>query len=525
MSPRFFKPVKIRGATFLVTITILFSNILGLLRDRIIAIHFGTSTATDVYNASFLIPDTLFNLFIAGALAAAFVPIFTEYLEKDKAEAQKIANTLMNAAMLVIGVLSIVALIFMNQLISITFPQANAEMQIQIVSMTRLMLSSALIFTISNCIGNILMCYKHFFAYSISPLLYNLGIICGVIFLQDKIGIYSAAVGVIGGGILHCAIRLIDIKATEYRYKLEMDLKHPGFRKIIKLMIPRAIGIIFTQFNIFLFTSIGIGISVGGVAAFNFARNIQSVAVTLFGMAFSTAIFPYLTSAISKGDKSEFTDQVQKTIQRILFFTIPSMVGIMLLSQNSIELILSGGVFNQKSIDLTALILFYFAVSIPLESLSHILSRAFYAVKDTTTPMFIYIGTTIITAICTIYIAPKFGIQWFSIGFTLGYLFYVIANAILLKKHLQNFQKKKFFISLLKISISSGIMAAAILVSEPLKEIMPAKIADGSILIIGTAIFFASAYLLKCEEIYSLKFILAKLMRKPMEDIEIKTNL
>jgi len=524
MPAKFFKPVKIRGATILVTITIFFSNILGLLRDRIIATHFGTSSLTDVYNASFLIPDTLFNLFIAGALAAAFIPVFTEYLEKDKDEARKIANTLLNAAMLVISGLSILALIFMHPIINFIFPQSSPEIQNQIVIMTRLMLSSALIFTISNSIGNILMSYKHFFSYSISPLLYNLGIIFGVIFLQDKIGIYSATVGVIIGGVLHCAIRLIDIRATEYKYKFEMDLKHPGFRKIIKLMIPRAISIIATQINIFLFTAFGIKLVEGGVAAFNFARNIQSVAVTLFGMAFSTAIFPYLTSSISQGNKEEFTNQVQKTIQRILFFTIPSMIGIILLSRESIELILSGGVFNQKSIDLTAIILFYFAVSIPLESLSHILSRAFYAVKDTTTPMFIYIGTTIITAICTIIIAPKYGIQWFSIGFTLGYLFYVIANSLLLKKYTQNFHTKQFVTSLLKMIVASGIMAAAILVSEPLKNILPIKIADGSIITIGTIVFFIAAYLLKCEEIYSLKFIMAKLLKKPVENMEVNKN-
>lgn len=358
------------------------------------------------------------------------------------------------------------------------------------------------------------MCYKHFFAYSISPLLYNLGIILGVIFLQDKIGIYSAAVGVIGGGILHCAIRLFDIKKTEYKYKFEMDFHHPGFKKIIKLMIPRSIGIIATQISIFLFTAVGIQIMEGGVAAFNFARNIQSVAVTLFGMALSTAIFPYLTSSISNGNKEEFTDQIQKTIQRILFFTIPSMVGIMLLSKTSIELILGGGAFDQRSIDITALILFYFAISIPLESLSHILSRAFYAIKDTKTPMFIYIGSTIITAFCTIYIAPKFGIEWFSIGFTLGYLFYVIANAILLKKHLKNFHKKQFFNSILKTILASGIMAAVILITEPFKYLLPTKIGNASIIIIGATIFFLTSYLLKCEEIHSIKFILAKLTKK-----------
>lgn len=508
----------------MVTITILISNILGLLRDRIIAIHFGTSSATDVYNTSFLIPDTLFNLFIAGALAAAFIPVFTEYLEKDKQEAWKIANTLINMAMLIISALSIIALIFMPQIISVTFPTANTQVQEQIVNMTRLMLSSSLIFTVSNTIGNILMCYKHFFAYSISPLLYNLGIILGVIFLQDKIGIYSAVVGVIGGGILHCLIRLVDMRKIDYKYKFEIDLKHPGFKKIVHLMIPRAISIIATQINVYLFTVIGIQLAEGGVAAFNFARNIQSVAVTLFGMAFGTAIFPYLTSAISSGNRELFTEQVQKTIQRILFFTIPSMVGIILLSNSSIELILSGGVFNQKSVGITALILFYFAASIPLESLSHILSRAFYAVKDTTTPMYIYIGTSLITGICTVYLAPKFGIEWFSIGFTLGYLFYVIANSILLSKHLKQFKKSEFLKSLAKIVIAAGVMAIAILISQPIKNILSPKIADLTLIVIGTAIFFIASYLLKCEEIYSIKFILAKLTKKPIENIGLNKN-
>ncbi len=511
---KFFKPVKSGGATFLVTITILLSNLLGLLRDRIIAIHFGTSSTTDIYNASFLIPDTLFNLFIAGALAAAFVPVFTEYMEKDKQEAQKIANTLINVTAIVISLLSIISFIFMENLINITFPGVNQEAKLQIISMTRLILSSALIFTISNTIGNILMCHKHFFAYSISPLLYNLGIILGVVFLQEKIGIYSAAVGVIVGGIFHCLIRLIDMRSIDYKYKFEFHLQHPGVKKIIKLMIPRAVAIIAAQINIFLFTVVGIQIQEGGVAAFNFARNIQSVAVTLFGMAFATAIFPYLSSAVSKGDKDSFTAQIQKTIQRILFFTIPSMVGIILLSNNAINLILGGGEFQQASVNQTAIILFYFAVSIPLESLSHILSRAFYALKDTVTPMYIYIGSTIITATCTIFIAPKYGIQWFSIGFTLGYFFYVIANSILLAKHLQNFEKKKFILSLTKTSIASALMTVGILIIKPLVNVLPTKLADLSLITTGAIVFFIISYLMKCEEINSLKFIAKRIISK-----------
>ncbi len=521
MFAKFFKPIKIGGATALIVITSFASYALGLLRDRIIAVHFGTSTATDTYNASFLIPDSLFNLFIAGALAAAFMPIFSEYLVKDKAEAHKIANTMLTTAVLAIGMLAVISFIFMRQIINFSFPEATLTMQNDIVNMTRLMLVSAILFAISNTLGNILMTYKHFFSYALSPILYNLGIILGVVFLQESFGIYSAAVGVLIGGVLHCLIRIIDIKFTEYKYKPEMAVTHPGFKKIIKLMIPRTINQLAMQVNLYLFTLIGMKLTEGAVAAFNFARNIQSFAVSLFGISFATAVFPYLTSSISNGDKISYTEQVQKTIQRILFFTIPSAAGVMLLSKPLVELILSGGMFDSKSVELTSLILFFFAISIPFESLSHITSRAFYAVKDTLTPMYVYIVSMVIIGFCTIYVAPKYGIEWFSIGFSIGFIVFVTLTLILLKKHLENFNFKNLFLSIGKTIISTGLMVIIVIVSQPLENILGIKIASVLRIIIGATSFFIVAYLLKSSEISNVNYMISRLFKKPIDEPKI----
>jgi len=515
MRKRFFKPIQIGSATAIIATTSFLSYAIGLFRDRIIAVNFGTTSATDTYNASFLIPDMLFNLFIAGALTAAFLPIFTEYLTKDKKEAYKVANTMLSGASILIAVLATIAFIFMGKIIPFIFGDASLEMQTDMINMTRLMLPSAVLFAISNTLGNILMSYKHFTAYAISPILYNLGIIIGVVSFSERLGIYAAATGVLIGASLHCLIRIIDTFSTDYRYKPQLNLKHKGFKKIIKLMIPKSISLIAWQANLYIFAIVGIRMVEGGLAAFHFARNIQSFAVSLFGISFATAVFPFLTTAISRGDKKAYVEHIQKTIQRILFFTIPAMAGVMVLSSQLVELILSGGVFEEKSVALTSTILFFFAISIPFESLSHILARAFYALKNTMTPMIVNVTSMTIIAASTIFLAPKYGVQWFSIGFSVGFAVYILLMTILLRKHLKGFEVKLFSSSLIKTVFSTGIMVAVILnLGTSLESLMPVKIAQLLSIFIGAGTFFLSAFLVRSPEISSIKYIIDRVLKK-----------
>jgi len=514
MEKRIFKPIKIGGATALIAITSFISYGIGLLRDKIIAFHFGTTNATDAYNASFLLPDILFNLFIAGALSAAFLPIFTEQLVKDKKEAHIIANTILTGATLFISALALIAFILMGQVVPLVFPDISAKLHTDIIIMTRMMLGSAILFAISNTLGNILMSYKHFFSYAVSPILYNLGIILGIIFLKDSIGIYSAAVGVLIGAFLHCAIRIIDTMNTGFKYEPQLKFRNPHFRKIIKLMIPKSISLIAWQINLVLYSIVGLKLIAGGFTAFNYARNIQSFAVSLFGIAFATAVFPYLTTAISEGSKEKYCEHIQKTMQRILFFTIPAAVGVMVLATPITELILSGGVFDQKSTALTSLILFFFALSIPFEGLSHILARAFYALKNTITPMKIQIFSMAIIAASTIYLAPKYGIQWFSIGFTIGFIIYVVLMLYFLRKELAGFKLGIFGLSLLKTIVASGIMAVVLVLTRELGDFMPLRLAHLARIAIGSSVFFSTAYLLKSSEISSINYIINRLFKK-----------
>ncbi|MBI2634675.1 murein biosynthesis integral membrane protein MurJ [Candidatus Peregrinibacteria bacterium] len=512
MQERLLKATTLGKATILVSVTAFISYVIGLLRDRIIAINFGTTAITDTYNASFLIPDILFNLFIAGALSASFLPVFSDYLNRDKNEASKIANTMLTTTTIAIAFLAAVAHIFMPQIIPLIFKEATAAMQTDIIGMTRLMLLSAIFFAISNTLGNILMGYKHFFSYAVAPILYNIGIIFGIIFLKDKIGIYSAATGVVVGAALHAIIRIMDTLKTGYKYRPELAIKHPGFRQIIKLMVPRSISLIVWHLNMLIFAKVGIDILKGGFSAFNYARNIQSFAVSLFGIAFATAVFPYLADTVTANDEKKYTGHIQKTIERILFFTIPSAAALMFLTKPVVEILLGGGAFDEKSVRLTSALLFFFAISIPFESLVQILSRAFYARKNTVTPMIINIISAAIIASITYFIAPKFGIEWFSIGFTVGFIFYVIVALLCLKKHLKQFNFRQFLVSISKTIVASGLMVAIILITQPLENILPIKLAHIIRIIIGGAGFFLAAYLIKSPELKSI-------FRKPLKNL------
>jgi putative peptidoglycan lipid II flippase len=505
-----------KKATAIITITSFLSYVIGFLRDKILAYYFGAGLQTDIYNASFVIPDAVFNMFIASALTAAFLPVFTEYLKKDKEEAFRLANTMLTISVLFTSIITIILFIFMDKITPLIFSADDIDVSTMknITTMTRMLLPLPLIFAISNTLGNILMSYKHFFSYAISPILYNFGIITGIILLHKSFGIYSAAQGAIIGAIFHCVIRIIDVFHTDYRPKRELAIQLAGFKQIIKLMIPRSISLIASSINTIVYASIGTKLLVGSLAAFNFARNVQSFAVSLFGIAFATAIFPFLTSSISQNDTKSFTLDIQKTIQRILFFTIPSMIGIMLLSKEIIFLILGGGQFDESSIALTSGILFFFALSIPFESLMHILTRAFFAVKNTMTPMIINLIAISINIFITVKIATKYGVNWFSLGFAIGFIIQVILLTFFIRKHLSNFEIKKFIVFFIKLFFASTLMGITIMTIKYLNPPLQTHLLILTKLIIGAISFFIFAQILKMQELESVKIVLAKIVKK-----------
>lgn len=502
MLKKIFRSQKTGHAALLLMSASLLSYMAGLMRDRVLSTTFGATRFTDAYNASFLIPDLLFNLFIAGALSVAFVPVFTSYFKQNKEQAQVVANTIITFGTLLLGAVGIVLFFATPYIIPAFLSHVDAADHQLIISMTRIMLLSPILFAISNALGSILITQKHFLAYALSGFLYNLGIILGIIVLSERFGIFAAAIGAVIGAFFHLFVRLLNIFSVKYKYRPTLSLKHKGVMKIFKLMIPKTVSLVAWQLMLWTYTFVAYGLGEGSVAAFNYARNLQSFPVSLFGIAFATAIFPFLADHVHHKNREKFSGDFQTSLEKILFFAIPAAVGMLILNREIIEIILKGGAFDDAAVNLTSLVLFFFILSIPIESAVHLFARGYYAFKNTLTPMAFALAGYGVNIGFSIFAAKTIGVAAIPIAFLIGTSLQLLLLIVFFSKKLTQFKIKKFLIKMLKIGIATGVMALAVIY-------IPSILSTSFLLMqifriaVGGLIFLAVALLLKCKEVYA----------------------
>lgn len=433
----FFKPEHFTAGAAVLTVTTFLSYVTGLMRDKFFAYKFGAGRELDIYNASFVIPDLVLSIFVSAALSAAFIPIFTSlFTQGEKEKANQLANTVLHGAVFLILILGLLIGIFMPWLSHLIAPGFTDAERATLVSLSRLMLISPLLMALSSSLGAMLVSFKTFLPYGISPVLYNLGIIGGT-FTVRWFGIYGLVLGTLFGAFLHLLPRLISIPKTQFRYKFKLYFKDANFIKMIKLAIPKMIGHPVEQFNFLAFTRIATTLAAGSVTAISFARNFQSVPIAIFGIAFSVAIYPTLSEFAGKGDRAGFIKNFKKALRDILIFTIPSAIGLYFLSDIPIRLFLGGGKFSHEDILRTATVLSAFALSIPTESTVSLLARCFYALKNTIIPVVFSVINLTISITFAFYKSKTLGIVAIPYGFFLGSFVEVAMLSLILRRKLK----------------------------------------------------------------------------------------
>ncbi|NQV00013.1 MAG: murein biosynthesis integral membrane protein MurJ [Parcubacteria group bacterium] len=450
-----------RGA-FILGIASLLSRLLGLVRDRLFASTFGAGDMLDAYYAAFRIPDFVFNLLILGALSSAFVPVFIKYLSKDKKdEAWEIANSLLNILFLATVVVCGLLFVFMDYLVVLVAPGFDQEKKDLTIMLTRIMLISPILFGISNIFSCILNSFKSFFTYSLAPILYNLGIIFGVIFLVPKYEVLGLAYGVAIGALLHGLIQLPQVFKLGYRWKPSFNISHKGVREIGKLMIPRSIALAFNQINLWVVTIIASTIASGSVAIYNLANNLQSFPIGIFGVSFSIAAFPCLAEAVARKDAKLFQEQFSKTFLKILFFVLPVSILMLLERAQIVRLILGAGHFDWNDTYLTAQALGLFSLSIFAQALIPLLARTFYSLSDTKTPVITSIISMIVNIIASLVLVNYMGVLGLALSFSIASFLNVILLIIALKVKVGGLDEKEIFREGIKITVATICMVIA----------------------------------------------------------------
>src|SRR3989338_6811681 len=340
----------IPAGSMVLGLTTLASYVLGLFRDRVFAQTFGASRALDAYNAAFLLPDLLFNILIASGIAAAFVPIFTELFHKDRQKAYDYTNSSISGATGVMILSAIVIFIFAGPISVLAAPGFPTEDLVLVTKLIRILAISPILFGISNTLGAMLIAKRRFFFYGMSPVLYNLGIIGGAIFLSPQFGITGVAMGTVLGAFLHMLMRAVDAYSSGFRFRFNFNFKTQEFKKTIKLMIPKMFGHPVELAMFWGFTIIASGLASGSVAIMSFARNFQSVPVSIIGITFATTAFPIMAKAISENSQEDFKKTLKNSFWIILAGSTLAAIITFFIREPLIRIVLGGGAFGEEAI-------------------------------------------------------------------------------------------------------------------------------------------------------------------------------
>jgi putative peptidoglycan lipid II flippase len=299
-------------------------------------------------------------------------------------------------------------------------PGFDAAEQALYVELFRITCVTAIIFAASFALGEMLVVRQRFLAYGLAPVLYNAGIVLGTVILGPSMGIRGAAVGTVIGALLHLGIRIVDVARTDFRYRPALHVRTSGFREYVRLALPRALSAPIEPLTFLFFTSVASTLAAGSISAVSFARNFQSVPVSLIGIAFSVAAFPVMAGAAAAGDGARFTRLVLTNLLTISILTTAAAVTLWLVGGQAVERLLGGEAFDAEDVATTTMLLGAFALSVPLEALIQLLSRAIYSTHDTILPVLASVTGLVVTVGAVELLADTRGIVALPLGFAAG---------------------------------------------------------------------------------------------------------
>lgn len=451
---------SITGAAIILGAASFLSRVIGVVRDRIFAHQFGASEVLDAYYAAFRIPDLVYMLIVVGALSAGFIPVFLEFLEKDKKEAWEITSGVLNILGISLIVVCLVLMFFTPSIMRLLVPGFNEVTLAQTVILTRIMFLSPILLGLSGVVSSVLQSFRSFLVYALTPILYNIGIIAGAMLFVPKFGVVGLAYGVILGAAAHLLIQLPTLFHHGFSYSGGFHLKHAGVRKIFGMMLPRTLGLATTQLNLVAITFIASLLSVGSLSVFNFANNLQHFPVGIIGISFAVAAFPTLASFAAKKDHQAFMTHFSNTIRQIFFFILPLSLAFILLRAQIVRVVLGSGQFDWADTVRTADTLALFTISLFAQALIPLFARGFYALKDTWTPLFAGIIGATATIGASWALKDMYGVAGLALGFSIGAILQLVFLWLFFRLKVKTQYEGRTIIALFKISIGLIAMAA-----------------------------------------------------------------
>lgn len=393
------KQANILSAAAVIAISVAISRILGLIRYRLLASNFGDDIKLlDSYIAASVLPDAIFEVLIFGAIALAFIPVFSEHIARDKLEkAWELTSSIISLSLVLFAVFSLLVIVFASQIAPIIAPGLVAKepsTQQTIANLLRIMIFSQLFFLISIFLTGILQSFQRFLVPAIASIFYNFGIIASIIFLSPLMGIYAPALGMVLGSILHLAVQLPLAKSLGFKYKPTFNFNTGEVREMFHLMWPRSLTLGLARLSDIINIALASIATVGSIVAFNFAQVLQLVPIALFAGSLAQASLPSLSLEFNAKRYDQFKKIFADSFHQIIFLILPAAAIIAILRIPLVRLVFGAREFSWDLTVLTGRTLIAFSIGIPALALSLLLTRGFHAVKDSKTPLIVS-GATI----------------------------------------------------------------------------------------------------------------------------------
>jgi putative peptidoglycan lipid II flippase len=388
---------EVRGlhqAAYILALFAVGSQLLAVVRDRLLAHLFGAGTELDLYYAAFRIPDLLYVLFASVLSVYVLLPFVSRYTEEGgEKEGGRVLSQIFTLFLVFFSVVSLALALAAPLYIPYFFPGFVAQAE-TLATLMQILLFQSFLLGVSSLCGVVTQLTHRFVLYAISPLLYNLGIIFGVAVLYPYFGLSGLVWGVVIGAFGHLLIQIPFVFRSDYRFGLLFKIDWKLIREIFMVSVPRALTLSVNQIVLLVLIGIASTMAVGSVSVFQFAFNLQSVPLAVIGMSYSVAAFPTLSTLLAKNKHKEFNHQLLTALRHIVFWSVPIAALIIVLRAQIVRVLLGSGAFDWGDTRLTAAALAVFVVSLIAQSILLLLIRAFYAGGKTLTPFFVSVVTS-----------------------------------------------------------------------------------------------------------------------------------
>jgi len=468
-------------ATAIVSGALLFSRVLGLFRTTLFTATFGFSIEADAFTNAFVFPEIIFNIVAGGALASAFIPVFTSYLieKKDRRSAWHIASAALNLSIAALTLLAIIGFIFTPQILTILlnpiFTRPDQTEANLIINLTRVMLLQPIFLGGATVAVAILQARQSFVLPAIAQVIYTASLILGILatiadnrwgIFDHKLGIYGPALGVVLGAFLQLALQIPGLRREKMRYRPTFDAFHPGVRQMFRLMVPRLINAAMLYLSVVVNRSLlGVLNDYGVVYGYVTAFTLVMLPIGVFGMAVSQASFPTMAAFVAAGEWQRLRDTIMRTLRGVTYLALPSALGLIVLAQPLTQFLLGHGAVDLNKLSLIWQPLIFFSIGLLGLSLVEILVRSFYALHDTRTAVEVSILQFMFVIGLSVILLDPMGANGLALATALGSTGEALVLLLLLRPRVGGLDLRAyggFFLNTLGASVIAALAALAI---------------------------------------------------------------